>query len=139
MAYLRGVVHGTVCGVVAGWLIAPRPGRETRARLEAASRRWTGRGQRVAAGTEAGWRRAEPVLRAAAQGMGEIAHTAQPVVERAAQRVLELANRGRPIDAVVLRRDPAVPSANGAAVGSGGLGGSTADDQGPAGPSGGGR
>jgi len=116
MAYLRGFVHGAVCGMVAGALVAPRPGRETRSRLEATARRWTGRGQRVAAGTEAGWRRAEPVLRAAAHGMGDLAHTAQPMVERAAQRVVELAHRGEPIDAVVVRSTVGTPSANGTTV-----------------------
>ncbi len=120
MAYWRGLVHGTICGIVVGVLVAPRSGRETRVQLERSARRWTGRGQRVAAGTESAWRQAEPVVRAAAKGMGGLAHTAHPLVERAAQRVAEIAaRRGETIDAVAAGPAPAGPGANGRAAGSG--------------------
>jgi len=124
MAYLRGMLHGVVGGAVIGALLAPRSGVESRRRLGAARRRWTRRGQLVAAGTESGWRRAEPVVRAAAEGMGGAVHAAEPVARRAARLLVELSRRGQLVDAVVVPRPAPGTGTNGVGAQGGGTGAS---------------
>ncbi len=95
MGYLKGFGHGLVAGVVVGVLVAPRPGRETRALIQAKylKTRRTTRGMVTKA--QSGWNAAQPAISVARQVAGSAGRAVEPLGKSAGLKVAELTGRTR--------------------------------------------
>ncbi|HVD03447.1 MAG TPA: YtxH domain-containing protein [Candidatus Dormibacteraeota bacterium] len=96
MGYLKGFGHGIVVGAVVGVLLAPRPGRETRALLEANYRRTKRTSQGIVTRAQSGWLAAQPALSVAKQVAGTAGRAVEPLGKSAGLKFGELTGRSRP-------------------------------------------
>jgi len=94
MAYLKGFGHGLAAGVVVGVLVAPRPGRETRAALVRNYRRTRATIEQMVTTGEQGWQAARPAAQVAGRVAANVGKVVQPAAWTAGRRLMELAGRG---------------------------------------------
>jgi hypothetical protein len=106
MAYLKGFGHGLAAGVVVGVLVAPRPGRETRAALVRNYRLTRATIEHVVATGEQGWQTARPAAQVAGRAAANVGRVVQPAAWTAGRRLMELAGRRDRDGAATGRPDP---------------------------------
>lgn len=95
MSSLRGFRDGVAVGLVVGFLVAPRRGSETRARLSATVQRTEAQARRLSFRAQRGWHTARPALERAGEVAGGLVRTVQPVAQGAGGRLGEIVSQRR--------------------------------------------